>query len=201
MTKVNTTVHVDSPIILPDKYIATIDIKQSIYYDSDASLYNNHNPIIDKAHFAEVDVIQSVYYSDDKSPQKSSQLSNFSYETMIPMYIEYIEIQRSSREEWGRKYLEIMKELSSLIDDHKLIEDSSKVFEKYNLSNIAEMIKRDYEAITNQNDFLYTLSNFLSKYPEINNDRNNSYLSIVDNNKISLVLLRKNECILRKRVI
>ena len=160
MTKVNTTVHVDSPIILPDKYIATIDIKQSIYYDSDASLYNNHNPIIDKAHFAEVDVIQSVYYSDDKSPQKSSQLSNFSYETMIPMYIEYIEIQRSSREEWGRKYLEIMKELSSLIDDHKLIEDSSKVFEKYNLSNIAEMIKRDYEAITNQNDFLYTLSNF-----------------------------------------
>ena len=199
MTKVNTTVYANSSIILDKPHIATIDIKQSIYCDSDAFLYNHHNPIIDKAHFAEIDVTQSVYYSDDKSPQKSSQLSNFSYEKMIAMYIEYIEIQRSSREEWGRKYLKIMEELSSLINDHKLIEGSSKVFEKYYLSNIAEMIKRDYDAITNQNDFFYTLSNFLSKYPEINNDRNDSYLSIVDNNKISLVLLRKNECIFKKK--
>ena len=159
MTKVNTTVYANSSIILDKPHIATIDIKQSIYCDSDAFLYNHHNPIIDKAHFAEIDVTQSVYYSDDKSPQKSSQLSNFSYEKMIAMYIEYIEIQRSSREEWSRKYLKIMEELPSLINDHKLIEGSSKVFEKYNLSNIAEMIKRDYDAITNQNDFFYTLSN------------------------------------------
>lgn len=204
MRKVSVTFDANKSIMLDRTHISTIDIEPSIYYNNDEHPpKNTHNPIIDKVCIAEVeveeDVKQSVYYSDNESLKENSQLSNFSYEKITPIYIEYVEMQRLSREKWSEKYQNIMRELLSLMEKHKLIKDSSKVFEKYNLSNIAKMIERDYDVITSQNDFFYTLSNFLSKYPEIDNKINESYLSIVDNNKISLVLLRKNKCIFKKK--
>lgn len=199
MTKVkHATVYANNPIIL-EPHIATVDVKQSRYYSNDELFpKNTHAPIIDKPHIAALDVKQSVYYSDDEFSKKSTPLSNFSYEKMSLIYIEYIEVQKSLREKWGETYQNIMNELLSLMKENRLAKDSSKVFEKYKLFNIAEMMEKDYDAITCQSDFFYTLSNFLSKYPEIDNSKNKSYLSIVDDNKISLVLLRKNRCIFKK---
>ena len=157
------------------------------------------DPIIDiDPNTSTIDLPKPLCYSNEFG-RSNAQLSNFSYEKMLPFYIEYIEVQRSLREEWGDYYKNIMKELLSLVENNKLIEDSSKVFKKYKLYSMADMMERNSKLITNQTDFFYTLSNFLSKYPEIDNSKSKSYLSIVDDNKISLLLLKNNNCMFRGR--
>ena len=64
------------------------------------------------------------------------------------------------------------------------------IFERYNLDCLSEMMNKYSAIVDSPSDFFYTLSNFLSKYPEIYNSGYNFYLSIVDGNKISLVLLK-----------
>ena len=94
------------------------------------------------------------------------------------------------REEWAETYQNIMDDLSQLLKTNKLISDANMIFERYNLDCLSEMMNKYSAIIDNPSDFFYTLSNFLSKYPEIYNSGHDFYLSIVDENKISLVLLK-----------
>lgn len=94
------------------------------------------------------------------------------------------------REEWAAIYRNIMDDLSQLLKTNELISDANMIFERYNLDCLSEMMNKYSDIIDNPSDFFYTLSNFLSKYPEIYNSGHDFYLSIVDGNKISLVLLK-----------
>jgi hypothetical protein len=94
------------------------------------------------------------------------------------------------REEWAETYQNIMDDLSQLLKTNTLKSDANMIFERYNLDCLSEMMNKYSAIIDNPSDFFYTLSNFLSKYPEIYNSGHDFYLSIVDGNKISLVLLK-----------
>lgn len=94
------------------------------------------------------------------------------------------------REEWAEIYHNIMDDLSQLLKTNTLKSDANMIFERYNLDCLSEMMNKYSAIIDNPSDFFYTLSNFLSKYPEIYNSGHDFYLSIVDGNKISLVLLK-----------
>ena len=94
------------------------------------------------------------------------------------------------RKEWSEIYHNIMDDLTQLLKTNKLISDANMIFERYNLDCLSEMMNKYSKIIYNPSDLFYTLSNFLSKYPEIYNSGHNFYLSIVDGNKISLVLLK-----------
>lgn len=94
------------------------------------------------------------------------------------------------REEWAAIYRNIMDDLSQLLKTNELISDANMIFERYNLDCLSEMLNKYSAIVDSPSDFFYTLSNFLSKYPEIYNSGYNFYLSIVDGNKISLVLLK-----------
>lgn len=160
-----------------------------IYHDHKQLLRPYHNSKINKNH---------IYYTPPQIPP------NDSYKKEIcayfrEMYIEHIKAQKISIQNWGNTYKNIMDELFSLMRQDRLINNSAKVFKDYNLSKIATMIEKDFNMITNQMDFFYTLSNLLSKYPEIStiSHRVKYYLSIVDDNKISLTFLKKNNCVFR----
>lgn len=94
------------------------------------------------------------------------------------------------RSEWSEIYRNIMDDLSQLLKTNKLISDANMIFERYNLDCLSKMMNNYSAIIDNPSDFFYTLSNFLSKYPEIYNSGHDFYLSIVNGNKISLVLLK-----------
>ncbi|AWX14727.1 hypothetical protein CEP48_00330 [Mergibacter septicus] len=112
---------------------------------------------------------------------------------------EDIQYQKKSREDWANEYQKVIQKLSGIVGKESFLEDCAKILNRYQLTELGNLILNYGDSITDSSEFFYSLSNLLSKYSEIKNISSEMFFSIVNENEISLVLWKKNECIFVKK--